>query len=68
MPSSTGCKSFTPKAFHIVAQGRRAAAHPGLQDTKKSTLKGSDKTAYDQELPRKQDFSTCGTLSGFFFL
>jgi len=33
MPNSTGRKSFTLKAFYIVAQGRRAAAHPGLQDS-----------------------------------
>jgi len=40
VPNSPGRKSFTPKAFHIVAQGRRAAAHPGLQALKTSTLKG----------------------------
>jgi len=30
VPSSPGRKSFTPKAFHIVAQGCREAAHPGF--------------------------------------
>jgi len=59
MPNSTGRKSFTPKAFHIAAQGRRAVAHPGLQDFEKPTLKGLDKTAYDQELPGKKDLLTC---------
>jgi len=37
---NTGRKSFMPKAFHIVAQGRRAAAHPGSRAPKTSTLKG----------------------------
>ena len=40
VPDSTGRKSYTPKAFHTVAQGRRAAAHPGLQVSETPTLKG----------------------------
>jgi len=68
MLNGTGrSKSFTPKAFHIVAQGRRVAAHPGFQDSENRYPERVAQTAQAQKLPGKQDISTYGTLSGFFF-